>query len=369
MQPLGHKCIYCDGNANSRDHCLPRALGEFTGAPRFRGICVACNNLIGQAEDEWLHVNPEGFFRDAYAIRRPSDYPAWDQTRQHHGKLPYRIVADHPLRDFQVLMGFDPINPSTPGPVPQLIVRKRFASREYLSIVLPDWANSPVRIERYFRKLGLLGTKFVEAYGAPDSQLLLRDTIRRLFSTVRRIHWKPGFDWKGKPFDSRIEGTRTKAFYRVTAKIAFHQFLAHPNQNQFWGSEDVFESLRSFIRDGIGEPDQHFDKRTADSPLRFGRGLRRTDISHTVLVWVRTNGEIRASVTLFHSSWRGGSTAYVRLGTIPASRIVVPGSTFGYEYQYTSNPPDHVCGIARHVGSVEYVPVPPPAHIGSGPRT
>jgi 5-methylcytosine-specific restriction endonuclease McrA len=44
MKTLG-QCLYCPSLANSMEHVLPAAFGEFTGAPNLENrVCDECNN-------------------------------------------------------------------------------------------------------------------------------------------------------------------------------------------------------------------------------------------------------------------------------------------------------------------------------------
>ena len=69
-------CIYCSDLADSLEHPLPAAFGEFTGAPQLRDrICSKCNNVhLGVLDEQLVRCGPEGFLRQYYRVRGRPDH-------------------------------------------------------------------------------------------------------------------------------------------------------------------------------------------------------------------------------------------------------------------------------------------------------
>ena len=73
------ECLYCSSPANSLEHVLPAAFGEFVGAPNLDNrVCEDCNNKrLGVLDEQLARCGPEGFFRRWYGI----------EGRAHHDKV------------------------------------------------------------------------------------------------------------------------------------------------------------------------------------------------------------------------------------------------------------------------------------------
>src|SRR5260370_14180129 len=81
------KCIYCQAEANSVEHHLPRALGNFKGyVPLLDRVCSACNTKFGLLDEQLCRSGIEAFFRAHLEI---------DGRKQHEKVHPfYRASAD-----------------------------------------------------------------------------------------------------------------------------------------------------------------------------------------------------------------------------------------------------------------------------------
>src|ERR1700760_1594507 len=65
------KCIYCGAIADSLEHPLPAALGEFKDAPLLDGrICKPCNNKrLGLLDEQLTRCGPEALLRRFYNVQ------------------------------------------------------------------------------------------------------------------------------------------------------------------------------------------------------------------------------------------------------------------------------------------------------------
>ncbi|MEA2236715.1 MAG: hypothetical protein QOC81_1439 [Thermoanaerobaculia bacterium] len=68
-------CIYCAAKADSLEHPLIAALGEFEDAPLLPNrICENCNSKrLGILDEQYARCGPESFLRRYYGIRGRSN--------------------------------------------------------------------------------------------------------------------------------------------------------------------------------------------------------------------------------------------------------------------------------------------------------
>jgi hypothetical protein len=64
-------CIYCQQTADSLEHPLPAAFGEFANAPKLVDhICRKCNNgQLGVLDEQLTRCGPEAFIRRFYGVQ------------------------------------------------------------------------------------------------------------------------------------------------------------------------------------------------------------------------------------------------------------------------------------------------------------
>jgi len=64
-------CIYCQQTADSLEHPLPAAFGEFESAPQLVDrICRKCNNeRLGVLDEQLTRCGPEAFIRRFYGVQ------------------------------------------------------------------------------------------------------------------------------------------------------------------------------------------------------------------------------------------------------------------------------------------------------------
>jgi 5-methylcytosine-specific restriction endonuclease McrA len=80
----GSRCAYCQGNATTIDHVIPRSRGGADSWENLVACCLSCNNLKGDRtpkEMGWrMHVTPRQPFGTAWMVRgmdRPQ--PQWEE--------------------------------------------------------------------------------------------------------------------------------------------------------------------------------------------------------------------------------------------------------------------------------------------------
>ena len=71
-----NNCLYCPQAADSLEHPLPAAFGEFVGAPYLHDrVCEKCNNTrLGILDEQLARCGPEAFFRRHYGVHGRSTH-------------------------------------------------------------------------------------------------------------------------------------------------------------------------------------------------------------------------------------------------------------------------------------------------------
>lgn len=69
-------CIYCPLPADSIEHPLIAAFGEFEDAPKLENrLCTSCNSKrLGLLDEQYARSGPESFLRRHYGIRGRSTH-------------------------------------------------------------------------------------------------------------------------------------------------------------------------------------------------------------------------------------------------------------------------------------------------------
>ena len=73
------KCLYCVSEADTHEHVIPAAFGEFKDGPRLQApVCSVCNSQrLGLLDEQVARCGPEGFMREFYGVK----------GRAHHTKV------------------------------------------------------------------------------------------------------------------------------------------------------------------------------------------------------------------------------------------------------------------------------------------
>jgi hypothetical protein len=71
-------CLYCDNPADSVEHPLPAAFGEFENAPVLEDrICRQCNNTrLGLLDEQFARCGPEAVMRRFHGIKGRDSHEA-----------------------------------------------------------------------------------------------------------------------------------------------------------------------------------------------------------------------------------------------------------------------------------------------------
>lgn len=268
MPQIESKCIYCeaaiDPSAGEGEHIVPRALGDFGSENVLRRICPKCNNAMSPLEEELVRSAPEAVYRR---------HATCSEDRRGK-KVGWRPSATAPSPQFMAvhddhdeLVEIDPDAPTNAHPIDQLVaVLKNGESRQ---VRLFPKMNADA-VKRSLRRQEIrnddIERVYWHAYSAHADQYI--PVLRQVWPTAT-FEELPTTEAGSHRCKSRVICRYTNHYYRAITKLAFHYFLKH-SRHDFYGDEQYFEPVRSFIQHG-GDPQDFVgrDQRALWTP--FGR--------------------------------------------------------------------------------------------------
>ena len=303
--PTIPKCIYsqnnqakCEINADSEEHVLPRALGNFENYPSLNGkLCSVCNNDLGALDEILVRSNPVVSLRTTHGVQGRKSHrktnPFYERSHgrpppavygQAEGDTPFRleILEDNRARPLRVLKVGD-----KEIPVPEQASKSPELLKEFVQSHSEGRLN-PSDPEMTFSEF--------------DSDF--REVIQKAYSgNLREISTKPDPFLKDYPVVGTSSSEISQKAYRAIAKIGFHFFLwAYPDG--FSGFEGYFEEIKQYIWNG-SESFKPVTFRPASPivPLEPTLQLFQPSYVH-ILVAGFDQGSFFASVRLFSDSTR-----------------------------------------------------------------
>ncbi len=346
-------CIYCGGTeAPSTDHVLPRYLGTFRGMPTLVDrICRACNQRIGQSEEQFCRSGPEAFFRQYLGIAGRKGHTAANPFEKGSaGGRPIDFVAPHPERGIPVLWEFNP-GGGTVREVCQVVVADESGSFHQIRLPPSMTDAEQLRAELSSRHLRGLSSMHVFAHNAERERIetLLKDL-------TAKVTWLPD------PTDSAIQRpiatvTVTDAYFRAVAKVAFHCLLV--TATRVHGHEEEFGAIRRFILHG--GPVDNFVSENRDPIVAIPPGTRVRVWGHLLLVEEHTDG-VKAKLRFFLGPSHSPRTFCVRLARTRLS--IGGGGWYGHHCVYRPHRlADGHVGVAevlrrRDPGGMGIAPIP-----------
>jgi len=235
-------CLYCPNLANSLEHVLPAAFGEFTDAPNLEGrVCGECNEKrLGNLDQQLARSGPEGFFRKWYGIK--------GRTRHSNVNPFYRGSAGAGRQEFSA---WDPIW----GVEVNLEVENGHARqlRELIFVERASGKTHHLPIREDATREGLLqafkGLEVVEPFDARvsiarEEEIWVKPLLKQAWPALRfeePIRGSTVFEGAAGKFEANAR------YFRAFAKIGFHYFLTQ--FSSYIGNEPIFSRLRQFISD------------------------------------------------------------------------------------------------------------------------
>jgi hypothetical protein len=321
------KCIYCPEEADSVEHHLPRALGNFKGyVPLLERVCSICNGKIGNLDEQLTRSGIEAFFRAYLEIDgRKSHDKVNPFYRGSAGGQRLEMVGVNQATGQDVALELVGGNEAR-----ELRCATLVADDNTVHVITITDGMTPEQFKKRLMDLGVKKFKTADFSAAPEEIVWVESLMSGLtfdnrtdwaHSTVGPIVYGP----------ARIKFTVTSRYFRCLAKIGFHYFLT--KSTLFRGDETQFEDIRDFI---INEGD--VDKCRSfvtynQQPLawQLRNGMRLSAWGH-ILCAETDYMEFRAKVQLFAGPEAQPNVYTIRLGRNP-SRIIYSeghGDFFAY---------------------------------------
>jgi RNA polymerase subunit RPABC4/transcription elongation factor Spt4 len=242
------QCIYCQSHGPfSREHALPRCLGEFRGFPTLNNrVCKKCNNFIGKVEEQFCRSGPEAFFREFLGITgRPSHRKVNSFERGSAGAKPIDFEGVHSEFKIPVLLG---LRPNSIGEVLRQIVIKDEGG--WHSIRVEEWMKEPAHLQQAMANRKFNNISEIQVFASPEEKSCIEDLVEGAFGG--KVNWRSG-NQQATVTDPTATFIVTDSYFRAIAKCGFHYFLT--TVSGIHGSENPFALLREFITVG-GDPDK-----------------------------------------------------------------------------------------------------------------
>lgn len=350
------ECLYCPEPADSREHPLPAAFGEFQGAPQLHNrVCTKCNNRLGVLEEQLTRCGPEAFFRRFYGVQgRPTHDLVNPFYRGSAGGQ--RLV----MTAFDKSLGIEVELELTHGrevrQLRQLIFIEKSGKPHHLFI--PDeFRDHPEKLRVAYQKLGV--TDVAESHLVCDSEesAWVEPLLRAVWPSMTLGERSLG----ARNYESGavIKVQLTDRYFRAIAKIGFHYFLSQ--FPEYSGHEPLFADIRQYILEdgaGVDRANEFIGKRQHPILGEMLNGARPDSWRAHVLCAEIRPGECLAYVQMFLSEDWPASVYTIRLGHNPA---VVDSRAAGHAYMYYADGPrGKFSGDAVELDSTRLDSPPPP---------
>lgn len=309
-------CIYCSSIADkATEHCLPKGLGSFKGHHVLENrICKACNKPISIAEEQFLRASPEAFIRQFLGIK----------GRKYHAEISpfYRGSADappinirrlYPGSDKEVLWEIIP-GTKTLNPLRQIVMT--LDNLNVIPVPIPRKISSKDELLDILREHDLEKAKPLYFFGDQEDWQTFQDILTQIWPglTVTHMLLPPRERLK---ILANVKIRVTSLYFRAVAKIGFHYFLS-VFSDRFSGSEGEFAQIRSFIRDGKGQPEKFVIQTNKQILDELRKGLTINSSGHLLTAEVR-NSFIFSKAQFFVGPDNLPQVFEIRLGNNPSS--------------------------------------------------
>ncbi len=239
-------CIYCSALADSREHPLPAAFGQFRDAPYLRNrVCAKCNNTrLGVLDEQYARCGPEAFLRRFYGVRGRASHESVNVFER--GSAGGSRVD---LRAKDEALGIDvalEIENGTARQMRHTVFVEQSGKTHHLPI---REGSTPEQLLAAFAKLGVVQPcKEVRIFYDPEEEVWVNRLIQQTWSSATF-----GESCRGSTVYKGAVGTvgLSDRYFRAIAKIGFHYFLTQ--FSTYTGHEPLFSDVRRFIlEDGRG---------------------------------------------------------------------------------------------------------------------
>jgi hypothetical protein len=237
-------CLYCTQPAESLEHPLPAAFGEFLNAPLLNNrLCKTCNSNLGLLDEQLARCGPEGFFRRFYGV----------EGREGHAKVnPFERGSAGgnrlDMRAIDKVLGFEVALECENGQyrqMRQLVFVETKTGKTHCLRIREGTTSEQLRMA--FRALGVAEPFETRLFYDPSNETWVEALVKEA--------WPSAESGPGTPSSPNYEGMvvkfeLTERYFRGLAKIGFHYFLTQ--FRQYSGHETMFSSIRAYIAKGGG---------------------------------------------------------------------------------------------------------------------
>ena len=324
-------CIYCPEEADSLEHPLPAAFGEFEAAPLLENrICKTCNNKrLGVLDEQLTRCGPEAVLRKFFGVQGRATH---DNVNLHHrGSAGGRRLE---MKAFDKSLGAEVELELKGGREVRQLCQIVFveASGKTHHLPIPHDLRDPVKLLAAYRKLGVTdpANAKVILICDPEEGVWLKPLINAAWPKVTFGEGTPGATnyEQGAVIEIRV----TLRYFQAIAKIGFHYFLTQ--FPEFNGSEPCFSDIRSFIiaeTSPVGLAKKFVGKRRNPLLGNMSDGARPDGWVGHVVSAERASDACMAHVQLFICEEYPAPAYTVRLATTD-NNAVVRGSGHAYIY-------------------------------------
>ena len=305
-------CIYCGASDVTLEHHVPRALGNFKGyVPLADRVCIRCNGICGQLDEQLCRSGPEAFFRQHQGITG---------RQAHKGVNPFyrgsagggRLEMTGTNHETGEEKELEMVGPNS---VRELRCAKLVAEDGTTHTIPITDGMTPEAFRKKVTALGIKFLKHCDISAAPE-EIPWVESLFEGFKMKRKAEWvqATGPIMYG-PLSIKV--TVDSRYFRAIAKIGFHYFLT--KFPRYRGDEPCFSGIRNFILKGC--PIDEIGRFVTQSREQFVHQLRAGDRlsawGHIVCVEAGYKG-FRAKVQLFVGPQNQSVVYTVSLGENPS---------------------------------------------------
>ena len=233
-------CIYCQEPADSREHPLPAAFGEFDGAPFLVDrICTRHNNSLGLQDEQLARCGPEAFFRRLYGVQGRSVH---DEVNPfYRGSAGGRRLE---MKAWDSKLGIEVLVECENGTYRQqrqLVFVEKTGRTHHLPI---REGTTTEQLRAAFHGLAVIQPYDFHLLCDPEERVWVEPLIQETWPRVTF-----GESSLASTNYSGALGTVvvTNRYFRALAKIGFHYFLTQ--FPEYTGHEPMFSDIRRFVLD------------------------------------------------------------------------------------------------------------------------
>ncbi len=326
-----NKCLYCPAEAESLEHVIPAAFGEFKDAPNLDGyICGQCNSgRLGRLDEQIARCGPEGLIRKFYDGKGRSKHEKVNPFARGSARG-RRIEFSTFDREFGAEVNLE-IENGVVRQMRQLIFVETESGKTHNLPIRENMTAAQLREE--MERLQIAGPFETRAVSDPQERVWLERLMMEVCPTVTFS--------KSSPLSNEIETPVAKfelgeRYHRAIAKIGFHYFLTQ--FRNYTGHENIFSRIRQFIYEDTDQPIWHVNEFIAERQGSLFQGVQKDARpvdwrAHYLAAEVRP-GICAAHVQIFLTEDYVGRIFEIALAR---DSSIVGRASFGHKYLYYPN--------------------------------